>query len=121
MSPLGFVATITNNERSIAVNCFDHIQNQFLGHLGLTDTEAFVTYNFAPISVRRAIGMLRFLHKRVLGVLSIRGQRAPWHDKQLESYYNSVCSHARLYPRSIFHYILIYNRLPQWLVDKKSV
>ena len=51
----------------------------------------------------------------------IREQRAPWHDTQLESYYNTVCSHARLYRRSIFHYGLIYNRLPQWLVDKKSV
>ena len=39
----------------------------------------------------------------------------------MESYYNTACSHARLYPRSIFHYVLIYNRLPQWLVDKKSV
>ena len=108
---------------------FDHIQNQFLGHLGLTDTEAFVTYNFAPLSVRRAIGMLGFLHKRVLGLshpgvnemFPLLGQRAPWHDKQLESYYNTIVSHARLYPRSIFHYVLIYNRLPQWLVDMKSV
>ena len=73
--------------------------------------------------------MLGLLHKRVLGLshpgvnemFPIREQRAPWHDKQLESYYNTVCSHARLYPRSIFHYVLIYNRLPQWLVDKKSV
>ena len=47
---------------------FDHIQNQFLGHLGLTDTEALVTYKFAPLSVRRAIGMLGFLDKRVLGL-----------------------------------------------------
>lgn len=39
----------------------DHIQNQFLGHLGLTDTEASVTYKFTPLLVRRAIGMLGFL------------------------------------------------------------
>ena len=38
-----------------------------------------------------------------------------------KSYYNTIVSHARLYPRSIFHYVLIYNRLPQWLVDKKNV
>ena len=49
------------------------------------------------------------------------GQRPPWHDKQLEAYYNTVCSDARLCPRSIVHYVLIYNRLPQWLVDKKNV
>ena len=49
------------------------------------------------------------------------GQRPPWHVRQLEAYYTTVYSHARLYPRSIFQYVLLYNRLPQWLVDKKSV
>ena len=38
----------------------------FLHELNLTDTEAFVKYNFVPPSLRRAIGMFGFLHKRNL-------------------------------------------------------
>ena len=107
----------------------DDAQTRFLDQLGLTDTEAFVRYNFAPPALRRAVGILGFLHNRVLGLahpgvnemFPLCGARPPWHNKQLESYYNSVCSHPRLYPRSVFHYVLIYNRLPQWIIDEKNV
>ena len=45
----------------------DEVQRWHLYELGLTDTEAFVNYNFASPSLRRCIGMLGFLHKRALG------------------------------------------------------
>ena len=48
------------------VSRLDSMQRGFLQELSLGDEEAFVTYNFAPLSLRRRIGMLGFLHKRVL-------------------------------------------------------
>ena len=44
----------------------DKLQRWYLHELGLSDKEAFVDHNFAPPSLRRAIGILGFLHKRVL-------------------------------------------------------
>ena len=74
--------------------------------------------------------MLGFLHKRALGLshpgvaeaLPLRD--APghgWHNKHLESFFTSVCCHARLYERGLFAFVLIYNRLPQFLVDEENV
>jgi hypothetical protein len=45
----------------------DKVQRWYLHELALTDTDAFIKYNFAPPSLRRAIGMLGFIHKRTLG------------------------------------------------------
>ena len=45
---------------------FDSMQRGYLQEFSITDTEAFVEYNFAPPSIRRRIGMLGFLHKCVL-------------------------------------------------------
>ena len=45
----------------------DRMQRSFLHQLGLTDEEAFVNFNFAPLSLRRSIGIRGFLHKRILG------------------------------------------------------
>ncbi len=36
----------------------------FLYEIGIDDAQAFVDFNFAPPSLRRAIGMLGFVHKR---------------------------------------------------------
>ena len=47
---------------------FDKMQRGFLYDLGLDDRNAFIDHNFAPPSLRRAIGILGLLHKRVLGV-----------------------------------------------------
>ena len=44
----------------------DDLQNRFLKHLGINPTNAFLEHNFAPIMLRRGIGMLRFIHKRIL-------------------------------------------------------
>jgi len=108
----------------------DAIQEQYLHKLGLTDTEAYVEHNFAPPSLRRAIGILGFLHKRVLGICHPGLREAlpceiqdgmQWHDKALESNFTSVCSHPRLYNKSLWCYVLIYNRLPQAVIDEKSV
>ena len=107
------------------------MQRWFLHEVGLTDTEAFLNFNFAPPSLRRAIGMLGFLHKRNLGqchplviaafpLLSERGMTGA-HDKALFSHSETILYHRRLWSRSIFHFIHIYNQLPQSFVDIPSV
>ena len=108
----------------------DKVQRGFLQDIGMTDTETFVVHNFAPPSLRRCIGLLGLLHKRVLGkyhpglahVLPFaEGLQADYHSKALHPYSDMQHYQARLYRRSLFAYVLIYNRLPQALVDLPSV
>jgi hypothetical protein len=109
----------------------DKVQRWYLHELGLTDTEAFVNYNFAPPSLRRCIGILGFLHKRVLGkchpgvaaILAFARSdvQADYHSKALHSYGDLVNFQVRLWQRSLYGYVHIYNRLPQALIDLPSV
>jgi len=45
----------------------DRLQKHYVNALSITEESAFMSYNFAPPSLRRDIGILGFLHKRVLG------------------------------------------------------
>ena len=108
----------------------DKAQRGFLRELGLTDTDAFMNYNFAPPSLRRCIGLLGFLHKRVIGqchpallsALPLAADlQANYHTKALHPFCELRQYNDRLFMRSLFAYILIYNRLPQVLVDTISV
>ena len=93
----------------------------------MSDEEAFVNYNFALLSLRRSIGILGFLHKRILGtchptLIQAFPLTAPlFHNKTLDgSLLLQVRSHRALYARSIFPYIYIYNRLSQGMVDHRA-
>ena len=96
----------------------------------MNDRIAFIEHNFAPPSLRRAIGILGFLHKRSLGcchpalqaVLPLRvGQANAFHSRQLEPFFDRVSGYRALYDNSIYMYVLVYNRLPQVLVDCETV
>ena len=112
---------------STQVRRLDKVQRWFLHELGLTDTEAFVRYNFAPPSLRRGIGLLGFLHKRVLCLCHpalpqalpfAPGLSTNYHDKALNPFSGEILyQRRRLYDRSLYAYILVYNRLPQAFVD----
>ena len=57
----------------------DQAQNRFLRELGLSSDAAFMNYAFAPSSLRRNIGILGLLHKRVLGKCHPSFERLlPW-------------------------------------------
>ena len=109
----------------------DKMQRWYLHELGITDEEAFVTYNFAPPSLRRHIGMLGFLHKIVLGEChpALRqalpfappGLIARFHTNALDPQRGEVISHDRLYMRSIYAFILVYDSLPQTLADSPTI
>ena len=118
------LATATERQR------IDAMQRGFLREIGLSDSEAFVKYNFPPPSLRRAVAILGFVHKRVLGIChpALRQAfpfspypNARYHDKQLQTNIEKMIAHRPLYMRSVWHYILIYNRLPQGIIDSKTV
>ena len=108
----------------------DKMQRWFLSELGITDQEAFINHNFAPPSMRRRIGLLGFIHKRILevchplicaGLPMDQDSSCRYHSKVLQTFWDDVRGHSRLYERSLFEYILMYNRLPQSLVEATSV
>jgi len=112
----------------------DHAQNRFLHALGLSPDQAFLEFNFAPASLRRNIGVLGLLHKRVLGQCHPSFERLlPWysarfaearghgHTKQLYGHWVEVSNCQGLFSRSIFGMVDIYNNLPQHVVDASSV
>ena len=74
--------------------------------------------------------MLGFLHKRVLGNCHpllvetfpfASGLDANYNSRALHPFTEEVNYQRRLFDRSIFSYILMYNRLPQDIVDLPSV
>ena len=108
------------------------MQRWYLHELGMSETEAFVEFHFAPPSLRRRIGLLGFIHKRVLGQchpqvkalipFDLRDMPRYWpaHDCQVSTGYTEAIEHRQLYDRSLFMYMHIYNRLPQSVVDCQS-
>jgi len=99
----------------------DDVQNRFIRDLGFSTDEAFLTFNFPPPSLRRNIGILGLLHKRVLGkchpsfetllpwqsdqVHAEGGQR---HSKQLYGHNMESTHHQAIFNRSIFSMVDIY-------------
>ena len=107
----------------------DDMQKSFVHKLLLTEPMAFVDFNFAPAGMRRDIGILGFLHKRVLGqchvaiqqLLPFIAPQAAWHDKQLESHIEACTARPQLFCRSLFGMVAVYNRLPQDVVESTTV
>ena len=91
---------------------------------------AFKVYNLAPPTLRRGISMLGLLHKRVLGLahpaysalfpFATQHAGAP-HTKQLVSHALEITHCHRLFERSLFGAVGIYNHLPQIVVDLEDV
>ena len=107
----------------------DQVQNSFVHKLGITVSEAFLRHNFAPTVLRRTIGILGLLHKRVLGKCYRSFDKLlPWysqrfdtsrgfcHVKQLYGHWLEAGEHRALYDRSIFGMVDIYNNLPNLLL-----
>ena len=112
----------------------DGTQRRFLRELGISQAQAFLDFNFAPPSLRRNIGLLGLLHKRVLGkchpsfelLLPWYSERFPegrghGHNKQLYGHWCEITCHDALYARSIFSVCDVYNNLPQHVVDASEV
>ena len=109
-------------------------QQRFLRELGITEEEAFLQHNFAPSQLRRNIGILGLMHKRVIGECHpIFRKLLPFctdvgqpgypngHNKQLYGHLHTVRLQMAWYCRSIFAMIYRYNMLPQNVVDSSTV
>ena len=107
------------------------MQRWFLHEPGISDTEAFGNFNFAPPSIRRATDLLGFLHKRTLGTchplvtatlpLANAEMVGDFHIKALDTCTRGVIYQQRLYNRVLYSHIYTYNRFPQTFVDIPSV
>ena len=112
----------------------DQVQRNFLQKPAISESTAFFEFNFPPSVLRRNIGILTLLHKRVLGLSHCSfEQLLPWlsqradadrgfdHIKQLYGHWLEASQHRALYSRSVFAMVDIYNNLPQKIVDARSV
>ena len=112
----------------------DAIHFKFLRDIGSDHANAFLEFNFAPPTLRRNIGILGLLHKRVLGLShpmfqtllpfcsDVPGAWSPGdHNKQLYGHLPEANFQLALFCRSIFGMTYVYNRLPQEIVDNQTV
>ena len=105
------------------------MQKSFLNQIHLTEAVGFLDFNFAPPCLRRAVGILGFIHKRVLGLCHIAIQRLfpfvdpqpLWHNKQLETLFLECIARPVLFSRSLFGMVAVYSRLSQEMVDFDTV
>ena len=107
----------------------DSIQSKFLNGIDISDHEAFLHYNLAPLSCRRDLAMLAVIHKVVLGkgvphlndFVKMDTDVAPRGCRQ----YRRVCEHVGNLPdylrRSLIGYLWIYNRLEVHVVAHNCV
>ena len=114
----------------------DHVQEVFLRELQLTETQALLNYNLAPLSTRRDIAVLGVIQRAALRLgppqffewfpfappaasRSLTRLQARRHSWQLVDFcdtnYSSVLS------RSVLGLVREYNLLPQAVVDASSV
>ena len=110
------------------------MQDKFLEELGLDARTAFLEFNFAPLDVRRDIGILGLLQKRVLGLSHpVFQQLLPFfgdvfgyriegrHNRQLYGQFFEVSYQYDIFQRSIFSMRSVYNNLSQDVVDEPTV
>ena len=117
----------------------DRVQRRLLRELGLDELAALHDYRLAPLPSRRDIAMLGVLHKVTLDLappqladlflvtglveeaLTLQRLRywRPLHTRQLHTHASFDCS--EIMRRSLFGLVHCYNRLPQRVVDTKTV
>ena len=112
----------------------DSVHFKFLRDIDVHPAEAFLDFNFAPPTLRRNIGILGMLHKRVLGLCHPMFQTLlPFcsdvpgcdyqgnHNRALYGHLHEVKFQLVLFFRSIFAMTYVYNHLPQYIIDCKNV
>ena len=106
----------------------DAVQRRFLRECGLSDEDALLHFNLAPLETRRDIAMLGLIHRSVLGCgprhfanmfLPSPPSVSQKHDKQLLSHRSP--RHLQILSRSALGLVDVYNLLPAQVVGQKSV
>ena len=103
-------------------------ERRFLRECGLSDEEALLHYNLAPLETRRDIAMLGLIHRSVLGCgprhlanmfLPSLPSVSQKHDKQLLSHRSP--RHLQILSRSALGLVDVCNLFPAQVVGQKSV
>ena len=123
-----------------ASNCtlsgVDRVLKRFVKAGGLTAEDALTVYNLAPLSSRRDMAMLGLIHRTVLKMGPCHFQewfyldtteqhnhntrlRSGRHTKQLHDYIDGTQS--VMLKHSVLGLVLVYNKLPQHVVDAPTV
>ena len=115
--------------RHLFARKLDEQPASFLRELEVIEETTFLEFDFGPPSLRRNIGRIGLLHKRVLGnappvfqhLLSLGSLRPGEHDKQLHGHILEVHRQHNLHDRSIFATVYVYNGLPQDVMNCRCV
>ena len=103
----------------------DRVQTTFVHNFNIDVTDAFMNHNLAPLSLRRDIAMLGFLHKCVLPGAHPEMQklfpRRPGHGLWNILNFNRRVFHPDLAKRSLFGLTSVYNALPNYIVSLQTV
>jgi hypothetical protein len=114
----------------------DRVQRSFLREVDLSEEQAFLEFNLAPLSLRRDIAAQGFLHKISLGECHPEFQllfppasqsQAHRHDtrhsrvhtRALQDRVHGGC--LGLMQRSLFAAVRVYNKLPQHIADRQDI
>ena len=120
---------------STVLELLDKVQRRFLREVGLSEEDALLHFNLAPLECRRDMAVLGLIHRTVLNkgpphfqqwffpddtrrAYNTRHQTSK-HNKQLYDYIQG--NHTELLRRSILGQARVYNKLPQRLVDAKTI
>ncbi len=111
----------------------DVLQSQFVREIGLSEEQAFLEHNLAPLKLRRDISALGLLHKIQLGEAhpdfgnlftkrvgrieanTRHGKRR--HGKQFEE----IAGNSFYFNHSVFGAVRVYNVLPEYAVNSSTV
>ena len=110
----------------------DNVLTKFLDDIGMTQLEALLHFNLAPLHVRRDIAMLGVIHRATLdmgapalksffpkGTPPVRLGGRKWHSKFVQDNYSA---HRRDYlDRSVVGYIWVYNLLNERIIEATTV
>ena len=118
------------------LDSLDRVQRRFLREVGLSEEEALLNHNLAPLNTRRDMAALGLIHRTVLGLgpphfrtwffpatttphNHATRRQTPKHNKQLHDYLQG--NHTELLRRSLLRQVRVYNSLSQSTVDANSV
>ena len=132
---LEFCTPAVFHASTTVLELLDKVQRRFLREVDLTERDALLEHNLAPLNARRDMAALGLIHRTVLGqgpphfamwfylsdkvpAYNTRHQ-ARKHSKQLCSYLQG--RHSELLKRSFLGQVDVYNKLQQQVVDANSV
>ena len=116
-----------------SLEAVDQVQRSFLKDIGVDELSAFMSFNLAPLSLRRDIAMLGLIHRTVLGLgpqhfqrfffaescSDRRTKRCKRHHRQLHEYRQG--QYLDMVGRSALGLTSVYNLLPREIVEVNEV